>query len=290
MAASISFNGKDLIHKIDILQQRQIPFIAALTISGRKAGDVSLASEVKKDLEFEMKDSFNQVSPQTKWLFDKPKARKNSLKTVIYHKEGLVDSLSGGSAKGQAPADYLKPQIVGGRVLETGFQKRLKRKGYIKNSGYMLPLHDQPFRKVRGRLAPSVYAQALWGISAMEELRNTNIASKYPKKDFKTKGTFVHVPKNLAKDSDLGGMDIKRYAQNIRALAYKKGQPWHSLPGPGIYKVNAKGRGLTRVFRELDRVPTIDGPTYLFKETATKSVMKNAQRIFDMKVKEVLGS
>ena len=282
MAASISFNGKDLIHKIDILQQRQIPFIAALTISGRKAGDVSLASEVKKDLEFEMKDSFNQVSPQTKWLFDKPKARKNSLKTVIYHKDE--------AAKGQAPADYLKPQIVGGRVLETEFQKRLKRKGYIKSSGYMLPLHNQPFRKVRGRLAPSVYAQALWGISAMEELRNTNIASKYPKKDFKTKGTFVHVPKNLAKDSESGGMDIKRYAQNIRALAYKKGQPWHSLPGPGIYKVNAKGRGLTRVFRELDRVPTIDGPTYLFKETATKSVMKNAQRIFDMKVKEVLGS
>ena len=219
MAASISFNGKDLIHKIDILQQRQIPFIAALTISGRKKGDVSLASEVKKDLEFEMEDSFNQVSPQTKWLFDKPKARKNSLKTVIYHKDE--------AAKGQAPADYLKPQIVGGKVLETRFQQRLKRKGYIKSSGYMLPLHNQPFRKVRGRLAPSVYAQALWGISAMEELRNTNIASKYPKKDFKTKGTFVHVPKNLAKDSDLGGMDIKRYAQNIRGLAYKKGQPWH---------------------------------------------------------------
>ena len=282
MAASISFNGKDLIHKIDILQQRQIPFIAALTISGRKKGDVSLASEVKKDLEFEMTDSFNQVSPQTKWLFDNPKARKNSLKTVIYHKDE--------AAKGQAPADYLKPQIVGGKVLETRFQQRLKRKGYIKSSGYMLPLHNQPFRKVRGRLAPSVYAQALWGISAMEELRNTNIASKYPKKDFKTKGTFVHVPKNLAKDSESGGMDIKRYAQNIRALAYKKGQSWHSLPGPGIYKVNAKGRGLTQVFRELDRVPTINGQTYLFKETATESVMKNAQRIFDMKVKEVLGS
>ena len=282
MAASITFNGKEVIQYIDTLQQRQIPFITALTISGRKAGDISLASQVKKDLLNEMKDSFRQLSPQTKILFDKPKARKNSLKTVIYHKED--------GQKGQAPADYLTPQIIGGRVLETRFQKRLKEKGYIKNSGYMLPLHNQPFRKVRGRLAPSVYNQALWGISAMEEFRKTNLATKYPKKDFKTKGTFVHVPANIAKSSGLGGMDVKRYAQNIRALAYKKGQPWHSIPGPGIYKVNAKGRGLTQVFKELDRVPSIDGQTYLFDETAKASVEKNLQWIFDSKVKEVLGT
>jgi len=282
MAASITFNGKEVIQYIDTLQQRQIPFITALTISGRKAGDISLASQVKKDLLNEMKDSFRQLSPQTKILFDKPKARKNSLKTVIYHKDD--------GQKGQAPADYLTPQIIGGRVLETRFQKRLKEKGYIKNSGYMLPLHNQPFRKVRGRLAPSVYNQALWGISAMEEFRNTNLATKHPKKDFKTKGTFVHVPANIAKSSGLGGMDVKRYAQNIRALAYKKGQPWHSIPGPGIYKVNAKGRGLTQVFKELDRVPSIDGQTYLFDETAKASVEKNLQWIFDSKVKEVLGT
>ena len=281
MAASITFNGKELTHKIDILQQRQLPFIAALTISGRKKGDESLASQVKKDLLLEMKDSFRQIAPQTKWIFDKPKARKNSLKTVIYHKDE--------SAKGQAPADYLKPQVVGGRVLETRFQKRLKQKGYINNSSYMLPLHNAPGAKVRGRLAPSVYNKALWGISAMEDLRGKNIYDKKKTSSYKTKGSFIHVPANVAK-GNLGGKGQEQYAQMIRGFAYKKGENWGKIPGPGIYKVNPKGKGLTQIFRELDRVPTINGQTYLFKETATTSVINNAQRIFDMKVREVLGS
>ena len=281
MAASITFNGKELTHKIDILQQRQLPFIAALTISGRKKGDESLASQVKKDLLLEMKDSFRQIAPQTKWIFDKPKARKNSLKTVIYHKED--------AAKGNSPADYLKPQIDGGRVLETRFQKRLKQKGYLNNSRYMFPLHNAPGAKVRGRLAPSVYNKALWGISAMEDLRGKNIYEKKKTSSFKTKGSFIHVPENVAK-GNLGGKGQEQYAQMIRGFAYKKGQPWHSIPGPGIYKVNPKGKGLTQIFKQFDSVPTINGQTYLFKETATTSVINNAQRIFDMKVREVLGS
>ena len=50
MAASITFNGKELTHKIDILQQRQLPFIASLTLNGRNRKDVSLASEVQLGL------------------------------------------------------------------------------------------------------------------------------------------------------------------------------------------------------------------------------------------------
>jgi len=282
MATSITFNGEKIIQEIDILQQRQIPWITVLTLSGKHKDDVSLATQVKKDLVVEMKDSFRQIAPATQWLFH-TKATKKSLKTVVSHKED--------AAKGQAPSDYLLPQIIGGPVLQTRFQKRLKEKGYLKSSGYMLPIHKPP-GLVRGRLGPSVYTKALWGISAMEEFRNTNLATKHPKKDFKTKGTFVHVPKDLAKtaSSGMGGMDLKRYAQNIRALNYKKGQKWHSIPGPGIYKVNPKGKGLTQVFKELDSVPSIAGQTYLFKETATTSVQKNAQRIFDLKVKEVLGT
>ena len=285
MAASITFNGKDLIHKIDMLQQRQIPWITALTLSGKHKDDVSLATQVKKDLLIEMKDSFRQVSPATKWLFH-TRATKTSLKTVVSHKED--------AAKGNSPAKYLLPQIIGGPVLQTGFQKRLKQKGYINNSSYMFPLHNAPGAKVRGRLAPSVYNKALWGISAMEDLRGkisrkgVNIYDKKKTSSYKTKGSFIHVPANVARDN-LGGESQERYAQMIRGFAYKKGQPWHSIPGPGIYKVNPKGKGLTQIFKEFDRVPVIDGQTYLFKETATTSVQKNAQRIFDLKVKEVLG-
>jgi len=286
MAASISFNGKDLIHKIDILQQRQIPWITALTLSGKHKDDVSLATQVKKDLLIEMKEEFRQVAPQTQRLFH-TRATKTSLKTVISHKED--------AAKGNSPADYLLPQIVGGPVLQTGFQKRLKEKGYIKSSGYMFPLHKAPGTKIRGRLAPSVYNKALWGISAMEDLRGkisrkgVNIYDKKKTSSYKTKGSFIHVPKNVARDN-LGGESQDKYAQMIRGFAYKKGQPWKSIPGPGIYKVNPKGQGLTQIFKEFDSVPVISWPPYDFKGTSQYSVEKNAQRIFDLKVKEVLGS
>ena len=286
MAASITFNGKDLINKINILQYRQIPWITALTLSGKHKDDVSLATQVKKDLLDEMKVSFRQVSPATKWLFH-TKATKTSLKTVVSHKED--------AAKGNSPADYLLPQIVGGPVLQTGFQKRLKEKGYIKSSGYMFPLHKAPGTKIRGRLAPSVYNKALWGISAMEDLRGkisrkgVNIYDKKKTSSYKTKGSFIHVPKNVARDN-LGGESQDKYAQMIRGFAYKKGQPWKSIPGPGIYKVNPKGQGLTQIFKEFDSVPVISWPPYDFKGTSQYSVEKNAQRIFDLKVKEVLGS
>ena len=56
------------------------------------------------------------------------------------------------------------------------------------------------------------------------------------------------------------------------------------------YLTEANQLGLTQIFKELDRVPTINGQTYLFEETASTSVINNAQRIFDMKVREVLGS
>ena len=288
MAASISFNGKDLIHKIDILQQREIPWITALTISGKNQKDLSLVSEAKKDLLLEMDKTFWQLGNFTKRIIDKPRATTKSLKTTIFHIEEYTNQKN----VGQAPADYLLPQIIGGPVLQTQFQKRLKSKGFLKSNAYMLPLHDQDgLAKRNGRLSPTVYNQALWGMSAMEEFRNTNLASKYPKKDFKTKGTFVHVPKDVAKvaGSGMGGMDLKRYAQNLRGLAYKKGKSWHSIPGPGIYKVMAKGKGLKQVFRELDSVPSVP-KIYDFQKSAAISVNKNIQKIFDLKVKEVLGT
>ena len=65
MAASISFNGEKIIQEIDILQQRQIPWITVLTLSGKHKDDVSLATQVKKDLVVEMKDSFRQIAPAT---------------------------------------------------------------------------------------------------------------------------------------------------------------------------------------------------------------------------------
>ena len=291
MAASITFNGEKIIQEIDILQQRQIPFIAALTISGRKKGDESLASQTKKDLVEHMRNVFF-VSPlkrDTEWLFDTPKARKNSLKTVISHKED--------ADKGNSPAKYLLPQIIGGPVVQTRFQTELKKKGYLKNQGYFLPDQEVPGTRhtKSGRLAPSEYTKAMWSIGAMEYLRGrisrkgVNVHDKNDTFSKLTKGSYFHVPENVARNN-LGGKTQERYAQFVRGLAYKKGKHWKSLPSPGIYKLNAKGQGMTQVFRQLDRVPVITDPNYKFKETATASVQKNAQRIFDLKVKEVLGT
>jgi len=278
MTVSISFNGGKITDKLDLLTQTQLPWIAALTLSGKHKDDVSIATELKKDLIFEMEDSFRQVGSETRKLFH-TKATKKTLFTEVSHKSD--------AAKGQAPSEYLKPQILGGPVLLTQFQRRLMREGYIKSSSYMLPLQDvSGFRRKNGRLAPSVYTQALWGISAMEDLRSSRHYGKNKTSSFKTKGSFVHVPRNATKN--LGGESMKQYVQNLRALNYKKGDSWTgSLPKAGIYKVTAKG--LKQVFQELDSIPKATKDTYLFNYASDLSVKKHAARIFRMKVKEVIG-
>ena len=284
MAASISFNGKDLIHKIDILQQRQLPFIASLTLNGRNRKDVSLASEVQHDLIDHMESTFEDVGRETsKFIVRRSKASviraKGSDFTQIKHKDE--------APKGTPPSEYLLPQIIGGPVKRTRFQKSLaERTNKIPRTHFMMPLYGNG-AGYWGRLPKGEYSRALWGIRAMEQFRGTD--RFIGKTNYRTADSYIHVPFGIGKSGQFDTKGAKKQADFIRHLNKKSGESFtRSLPPAGIYKVNRGG--LKPVFKQLERLPIYKPNHYKFRQTSKNAVSKNYERIFRMKVKEVLGS
>ena len=284
MAASISFNGKDLIHKIDILQQRQLPFIASLTLNGRNRKDVSLASEVQHDLIDHMESTFEDVGRETsKFIVRRSKASviraKGSDFTQIKHKDE--------APKGTPPSEYLLPQIIGGPVKRTRFQKSLaERTGKMPRTHFMMPLYGNG-AGYWGRLPKGEYSRALWGIRAMEQFRGTD--KFIGKTNYRTADSYIHVPFGIGKSGQFDTKGAKKQADFIRHLNKKSGESFtRSLPPAGIYKVNRGG--LKPVFKQLERLPIYKLNHYKFRQTSKNAVSKNYERIFRMKVKEVLGS
>ncbi len=285
MAASVSFNGNKITKELDLIVQVQLPFIASLTLNGRRGRDISLASELQEDLRDHMARTFDNYGRETKKFIVK-RSTKKDLTTIVKHKDQAMG--------GQPPSKYLLPQIKGGQVYRTKFQRRLVAKGYMPEGHYMMPIVNG--KPGWGIMKPSMYTKALWGISAMEELRGrvsrggVHVYEKNKAPEFKTQGTFIHVPRNLAemaKQEPKGTKGkLRSYAAMVRQLNYggkKKGAG--KLPPGGIYKV--QGKSLKMVFAELDYIPSVNAK-YKFKETSEQSVNRNFKRIFDMKVKEVL--
>ena len=288
MAASITFNGKDLIHKIDILKQRELPFIASLTLNGRNRKDVSLASEVQLDLIDHMESTFEDVGRETrKFIVRRSKASvirsSGSDYTEIKHKDEEF------GIKGTPPSKYLLPQIIGGPVTRTRFQKSMaERTSKISSSHYMLPVLPNKNVGYWGRLPRGEYSRALWGVRAMEQFRGTN--QYIGKTNYRTADSYIHVPFGIGKTGKFDTKGAKKQADFIRHQNKGAGLPFNrSLPPAGIYKVT-KRKGLIQVFKQLERLPTYKAGHYKFKQTSEQSVKKNAQRIFDLKVKEVLGT
>lgn len=249
--ASIEFNGQQLIRELDLATRVQLPFLAAVTVN-------RLASQVRKDLQAEMLDSFATVAPFT---YRSPKqfhfANKDQPWTEVY----LQDE----AAKGNAPARYLLPQIKGGLVYRTRFQQRLASElgGY--NGRYMLPLQDSPGtkRNARGRMQASQYTEALYGIKAMESLRASMRPGRY-----RTEGSYVYVPYVGAN---------KELAKQMRALGKGK------IPRPGIYRM--MGDDPVQVFKQLERVPTVQ-KRFDFAYASQLSVDRNVGKIFDQAAAE----
>lgn len=243
--ASIEFNGTQLTQELDVFAKVQLPFLAAVTVN-------RLASQVRQDLQKEMLDSFTYVSAFT---YKSPKQRHFASKVETWTEVYLRDE----ATKGQSPASYLLPQIKGGLVLQTRFQRRLQSEldGY--NGRYMLPLHNSSAAKLgpTGRVQAAQYVEALHGIRAMESVRASMRPGKY-----RTEGSYVYVPYVGAN---------KELAKQMRALG--KGR----IPKPGIYRM--MGDTPVQLFKQLDRVPTVE-KRFDFQYAAELSVKNNVELIF----------
>tara|TARA_R100000664_G_scaffold644_1_gene1930 strand:+ start:144 stop:1007 length:864 start_codon:yes stop_codon:yes gene_type:complete len=287
MAATVEFNGKKIEDKLSLLVQSDLPWITTKTLSGKG----SLASQIRDDLRKEMVATFKNPVPWTLNSLGIKSSTKKDLEAWVFHKDrfGHIDKSSirkggGGAIKGNAAADYLRPQVLGGPVFRTRFQQRLLARGFLGQSQgqYMIPGHLQVVtgnRAVRSgtkKLPPGEYQRALWGIRANEDLR---LSGKYGKKNYRTAGSYEWVPKDLDAMADWSD-ELAAKATKIRH--FNKGV----LPSPGIYKVQKSG--LKQVFAMLDNVPVV-AKKYQFRQAAQRSFDQNYERIFREKVKEVLG-
>ena len=251
---SIEFDVDSLVRNLNVITQVQLPFLAALTVN-------RLANATKAGLRREMQDSFQRVSPFTlRSLEQVHLATKAEPWTTIQHWPY--------GSKGNAPADYLRPQILGGTVFRTRFQNRLGREldGY--NGRYMQPIEDSPAAKLdaRGRVKASQYVEALWGVKAMESLRQSTRKGRY-----RTEGNYVYVP-YVGSQSAIG--------KQMRAIGRGK------LLAPGIHR--KMGTGYVMLFKQLERVPTVS-KHYDFAYAAQDIVNKNVQAVFDKAFADTLG-
>jgi hypothetical protein len=249
--ASIEFNGQQLVKQLDLATRVQLPFLAAVTVN-------RLASQVRKDLQAEMLDSFTYVNAFT---YRSPKQFHFATKADPWTEVYIQDE----AAKGNAPSRYLLPQIQGGMVYRTRFQQRLASElgGY--NGRYMIPILDSPGtkRNALGRMQAGQYTEALYGIKAMESLRASMRPGKY-----RTEGSYVYVPYVGANQP---------LAKQMRALGKGK------IPKPGIYRMMSDDA--VQVFRQLERVPTVQR-RFDFAYASQLSVDRNAGKIFDQAVAE----
>ena len=273
MAASVEFNGQKITDKLDLLVQVQLPWIATLTLNGKRGKDQSLANQVQEDLRAHQKNTFKNIGRETT-KFIVFKSTKQNLETTVKHKDE--------APKGTPPSEYLRPQIVGGPVKRQRFQKALaERSGLMKRTEFMMPIkNDQP---AFGKIKRGEYTRALWGIRVMEQFRGTD--RFVGKRNYRTAGTYVYVDRGLGKWAQFDKAQRPK-ANMIRALNEKGGNGF-SLPGPGIYKV--KSNGLEKRWSQLKSIPDAKANHYKFRATATQSVAKNFERIFRQKVKEVIG-
>ena len=234
--SSITFNPEELIGKINELEKVILPNILYKSLNR------AVFRTSREDLRDAAASTFTNKVPFTlkSFLYDKPQQTANFLESRIYIRDD--------APKGNAPANYLSPQITGGSVYRTRFQRRLEAKGNLSpwRDQYMMPALGETGRS---KLPKGEYTRALWGISAMNEIRG---GFDYDKKQFKTAGSYVWVPPNLAHETG-----AEAHAWKVRRLnknGVGKSSPG-DIPKAGIYKVLKSG--LRQRFISLPDVPSV---------------------------------
>lgn len=166
MKVDIQITGiKELISKMSDLEKSQVPFAMAKALT-KTAQDVQ-AAEVKV-----LQSSLDRPTPYTlKSLYVKP-ATKKDLSAMVYFK----DKSSAG--KGNPAANYIQPQVQGGKRNLKRFESALRRIGVLPNGMYVAPGSDCPL-DAYGNIPASFIVQILSYMRAFgEQGYKANITDK----------------------------------------------------------------------------------------------------------------
>ena len=252
MGRYVKFEAAKIFKTLNLLEQSQLKYSSGKAL--RKLG-YSLKSSV---IPTQMKRNFiigDQAAPYT----------LNSIRYGIIDNNKLEISVNEAEGKGNAPAKYLFPPMVGGgAAYTTRFTKALRAQKYLSESGFAVPNKDGigvGGRKVAGWF----YAQTLAGLASSDRRIGSssprNLSKRANKKKTTQMGRVVSVP--LEKTGKEKGI-------------YKS--------GGGIYRV--KGDNVNKLFNYTYKEPQVP-KTYDYYRLVTET----AQQIFpDIWLKEIRAS
>ena len=265
----IVFKPEELIGRVTEIEKTLLPN------ASYKALNRSVYLTARKVLPEHAAQSFTQTVPFTlkSFLYDKPIRTSHSIESRIFIRDD--------APKGNAPADYLAPNLPGGppTAYRTRFQKRLEAKSILGSGkdNYMMPALQT---MGRSKLPKGEYTKALWGIRAMEDIRAQGPAN--PDRGYRTAGSYVWVPSDF---TDMPKQFVGDYRRKIKIMWQKTTGKWE-VPKGGIYKV--VGGRLRQRFISLRDTPSGYVPKFDFVSIASTSVKKlfaeeveyNLQRTF----------
>jgi len=216
-----------LIENISMFKRARLPGVLAGALN-RTATYLKVQEADYMGDTFNSAGKFTRSAPMTsKW------AKKEKLEFNFF--------LKNEAPKGNAPADYLAPQVYGGQVMVTRFNKRLRRKGVI-GANQFVPywVSSQPVvrRGAGGGVSPGFLQEVASSLGALDDIKKG--------KNKKTGRAYFTL-----------GLD-----EGGRTYDFKAGDPYRDskkedgYEGPGIY-FRRKNTDLALVFRVIDEVPTV---------------------------------
>jgi hypothetical protein len=233
---------KKLIENISVLKRVRLP--------GVLAGALNRTATYLKVQEADyMGEAFNSASKFTR---NAPMTSKWATKEKLQFNFFLKDE----APKGNAPANYLAPQVTGGQVFVTRFNTRLRRKGIIGQNQFVpYWVSSQPTvrRGAGGKVTPGFMIEVSSSLGALDDVEKHKV--KKSGKQYFTLGL------------DEGGTRSYDFKPG---KSYRDSQKEDGYEGPGIY-FRRKNSDLALVFRVIDQVPTV-APKYQWNEKRLKPI------------------
>ena len=185
---TIRFDVKQILGRVDAIEKQLIPRAARLA-ANRAVFDATVA------LKEEAQNKFMQTVPYTlrSFRYNKPEQINNkTLRASVF--------ISQDRSKGNAPSDYLAPQIYGGSAFRTRFQRGLENaETYIGRDSTPILRKDElmvPVTKMRASTYSVIMGQ-LRGTSKPKDKRYFYMGDKSVSKSGYKKGIYMRQNKKL---------------------------------------------------------------------------------------------
>jgi len=249
MGQYVKFEAAKIFKTLNILEESQLKYSSGKAL--RKLG-YSLKSSV---IPTQMKRNFiigEQAAPYT----------LNSIRYGIIDNNKLEISVNEAEGKGNAPAKYLFPPMVGGgAAYTTRFTKALRAQNYLPESGFAIP-NKNGIGLGKKKVPGWFYAQTLAGLASSDRRMGSssprNLSKRANRKKTSQMGRVVSVP-----------------------LERTKKEKGIFKSSSGIYRV--KGDNVNKLFNYTYKEPQVP-KTYDYYRLVTET----AQQIFpDIWLKEI---